>query len=197
MSTVATSASIARPRVLADLVPGALARDLALVAAGAALIGLSAQVVLPIPGTPVPFTGQTFGALLVGSALGWQRGALTMLLYLVVGAMGMPWFEGGSSGLSGVTVGYLFGMLLAATLVGALAGRGGDRTVLRTTGTMALGNLVIYAAGVPGLMIIGGMSLPAALAAGVVPFLIGDAIKIALAAGVLPASWALVNRFQR
>ncbi|MBB5920067.1 biotin transport system substrate-specific component [Actinoalloteichus hoggarensis] len=177
--------------------PGALVRDLALVAAGAALIGLSAQVVLPIPGTPVPFTGQTFGALLVGSALGWQRGAVTMLLYLVVGAMGVPWFEGGSSGLSGVTVGYLFGMLLAATVVGALAGRGGDRTVLRTAGTMALGNLLIYAVGVPGLMIIAGMSLPAALAAGVVPFLIGDAIKIALAAGVLPASWALVKRFQR
>ncbi|AOS62113.1 biotin transporter BioY [Actinoalloteichus hymeniacidonis] len=197
MSTAATSASIARQRVLADLVPGALVRDLALVAAGAALIGLSAQVVLPIPGTPVPFTGQTFGVLLVGSVLGWQRGALTMLLYLAVGAAGMPWFQGGTAGLSGATVGYLLGMVLAATVVGALASRGGDRTVLRTTGTMLVGNLIIYAVGVPGMMISLGMSLPTALATGVVPFLIGDAIKIALAAGVLPASWSLVNRFQR
>ncbi|SFR22585.1 biotin transport system substrate-specific component [Lentzea waywayandensis] len=188
-----TLALAPRRTVLADFVPGALARDLMLVVAGAALTGLAAQVALPIPGSPVPLTGQTFAALLVGASLGWQRGATSMLLYLIAGVAGVPWFQGGSSGVP-VSLGYVVGFVFAGALVGYLAGRGGDRTPLRTLGTMALGNLVIYSVGVPWLMAMTGMGLGKALAVGVLPFLIGDALKIALAAGVLPGAWALVRR---
>ncbi len=188
-------AAVSRPRaVLADLVPGALVRDALLVIAGAGLTGLTAQIAFPIPGSPVPVTGQTFGALLVGAALGWRRGAASMALYFVAGLIGVPWFAHGVSGWAGATTGYLIGFVVAGALVGALAARGGDRTILRTAGTMAIGNLVIYAVGVPWLMIAAHMSLPAASSAGVVPFLLGDALKIALAAGLLPSAWALVNR---
>jgi biotin transport system substrate-specific component len=186
-----------RRAVLADAVPGALAKDVALVLAGAGLTGLAAQIAVHIPGSPVPVTGQTFAALLVGAGLGWKRGGLSLALYFLSGVAGVPWFTGGASGWAAVTGGYLVGFIAASALVGALANLGGDRTPLRTVGTMALGNLVIYAVGVPWLMAATGMGLPAALLAGVVPFLVGDAIKIALAAGLLPATWTLVRRFQQ
>jgi biotin transport system substrate-specific component len=184
---------VARPAVLADLVPGALLRDAALILGGAALTGLAAQLVVPVPGSPVPITGQTFGALLVGAGLGWRRGAASMLLYLVAGMAGVPWFQDGQSGWLGVTGGYLVGFAVAAVLVGFLASRGGDRTPLRTVGTMVLGNLVIYAIGVPWLMALTGFDLATAVDRGVVPFLIGDAVKILLAAGLLPGAWALAR----
>ncbi|MFJ8914587.1 biotin transporter BioY [Amycolatopsis sp. NPDC102389] len=183
--------------VLADLVPGALVRDAVLVAGGAALTGAAAQILIPVPGSPVPMTGQTFAALLVGAALGWKRGALSMALYLAVGAAGFGWFQNGSSGLFGASAGYIVGFVLAGALVGALAGRGGDRTPLRTAGTMVLGNLAIYSVGVPWLMASTGMGLSTALAKGVVPFLVGDALKIAVAAALLPGTWALVSRFRK
>ncbi|MFD5249873.1 biotin transporter BioY [Amycolatopsis sp. NPDC058340] len=183
--------------VLADLVPGALVRDAVLVAGGAALTGAAAQILIPVPGSPVPMTGQTFAALLVGAALGWKRGALSMALYLAVGAAGFGWFQNGSSGLYGASAGYIVGFVLAGALVGALAGRGGDRTPLRTAGTMVLGNLAIYSVGVPWLMASTGMGLSTALEKGVVPFLIGDALKIAVAAALLPGTWALVSRFRK
>lgn len=187
----------ARRTVLADLIPGTLARDIALVAGGAGLTGLAAQLSVHIPGTPVPLTGQTFAALLVGAALGWQRGAASMLVYLLVGAVCVPGFQNGTSGLTGASAGYIVGFVFAGAMVGALAGRGGDRTPLRTVGTMVLGNLAIYAVGVPWLMASTGFGLATALDKGVVPFLVGDVIKIVLASALLPATWALVNRFRR
>lgn len=183
-----------RPAVLADLVPRSLVRDAALVIGGAVLTGLAAQIVVPVPGSPVPITGQTFGALLVGAALGWRRGAASMLLYLVAGMAGVPWFQDGKSGWLGVTGGYLVGFAVAAVLVGALAARGGDRTVLRTIATMVLGNVVIYAIGVSWLAAATGMDLATAIERGLLPFLIGDGIKILLAAGLLPGAWALAHR---
>lgn len=186
-----------RSRVLADLAGGSLAKDAALVLGGAALTGLAAQVVVPIPGSPVPITGQTFAALVVGAALGWRRGGVSMLVYLVAGALGLPWFNDGTSGMAGASAGYIVGMVVAATLVGALATRGGDRTVGRTVATMAAGNVVIYAIGVSWLIGATGFGIGHALAVGVLPFLIGDAVKIALAAGVLPAAWRLAGRAQR
>jgi biotin transport system substrate-specific component len=185
----------ARRAVLADLVPGALVRDAALVVGGAVLTGLAAQIALPVPGSPVPITGQTFGALLVGAGLGWRRGALSMLLYVVAGIAGVPWFQDGTSGSLGATGGYIIGFSVAAVLVGALAGRGGDRTVVRTIGTMVLGSLLVYAIGVPWLMAATGFDLATAIERGVVPFLIGDGIKVLLAAGLLPGAWALANRW--
>ncbi|MCE7006549.1 biotin transporter BioY [Kibdelosporangium philippinense] len=184
----------ARPAVLADLVPRTFVKDAALVVGGAVLTGLAAQVVVPVPGSPVPITGQTFGALLVGASLGWRRGAVSMLLYLVAGMAGVPWFQDGKSGWLGVTGGYLIGFAVAAVLVGALAARGGDRTVLRTIATMVLGNVVIYAIGVSWLAAATGMDPTTAIERGLLPFLIGDGIKILLAAGLLPGAWALINR---
>nr|BFF00856.1 hypothetical protein GCM10020241_25310 [Streptoalloteichus tenebrarius] len=145
----------------------------------------------------MPVTAQTLGALLVGAGLGWQRGFAAMALYLLAGVAGVPWFSAGSAGWGGASFGYVVGFLVAGTLVGALAARGGDRTPLRTAGTMVLGNLAIYAVGVPWLMAVTGFDLGTALAKGMLPFLVGDALKIALAAGLLPGAWALVRRFQR
>ncbi|MFF5722675.1 biotin transporter BioY [[Kitasatospora] papulosa] len=195
---MSTAAAPARPgAVLADLLPAARHRhavDTALVVGGAALTGIAAQIAVPVPGSPVPVTGQTFAALLIGTALGARRGFLSLALYTLVGMAGMPWFSEGTSGPGGASFGYVLGMLLAATVVGGLARRGGDRSVLRTAGTMAVGSLVIYAVGVPYLALSTGMSMSAAVAAGLVPFLIGDALKAALAMGALPASWKLAGR---
>ena len=194
-----TTAATTRPgAVLADLLlPAARTRyavDAALVAGGAALTGLAAQIAVPIPGSPVPVTGQTFAVLLTGAALGARRGFLAPALYALAGTAGMPWFQDGTSGAGGATFGYVLGMLLAATVIGALARRGGDRSVLRTAGTMVLGSAIVYAVGVPYLALSTGMSLTAAVAAGLTPFLIGDALKAALAMGALPAAWKLVGR---
>ncbi|MGW7417841.1 biotin transporter BioY [Streptomyces sp. NPDC054863] len=192
---MSTAAVTTRPgAVLADLLPASRVRDIALVVGGAALTGIAAQIVVPVPGTPVPVTGQTFAALLVGTAFGARRGFLALALYALVGMAGVPWFKDGTSGAGGASFGYVIGMLLAATVVGALARRGGDRSVLRTAGTMVVGSAIIYAVGVPYLMASTGMGLTAALAAGVVPFLIGDALKAALAMGALPAAWKLAGR---
>ncbi|KUL50340.1 biotin biosynthesis protein BioY [Streptomyces sp. NRRL F-4489] len=197
---MSTAAPALRPgAVLADLLPAATAtrarvRDAALVGGGAVLTGIAAQIAVPIPGSPVPVTAQTFAALLVGASLGARRGLLSLALYALAGMAGLPWFAGGASGAGGATFGYVLGMLLAATAVGALARRGGDRGVLRTAATMAAGNAVIYAIGVPYLAFATGMSLGQAIAVGMVPFLIGDAVKIALAMGALPAAWKLAGR---
>lgn len=181
------------PRTLGDVIPGGLARSVALVLGGAVFVGLTAQVVVPLPFTPVPLSLQTFSVLLVGAVLGSRRGAASMALYLLAGVAGVPWFSAHHSGWSFPSFGYIVGYVAAAWLVGRLAERGADRQVLPTAGLMALGNLVIYAFGVPGLMLATGMPLAKALLLGVLPFLIGDAVKIALAAGLLPAAWKLVG----
>ncbi|AVH58738.1 MULTISPECIES: biotin transporter BioY [Streptomyces] len=192
MSTAAATTS--RPgEVLADLLPASRVRDAALVLGGAALIGLAAQIAVPVPGSPVPVTGQTFAALLVGTALGAGRGFLSLAVYALVGLAGVPWFAGGASGVS-VSFGYILGMLLASTVVGALARRGADRSMPRMAGTMLIGEAIIYAIGVPYLAMAADMPASAAIAAGLTPFLIGDALKAALAMGVLPAAWKLVNK---
>lgn len=180
-----------RPRVLADLLPGGLLRDLALVTGAAALTGLAAQVAIPL--WPVPVTLQTLTVLLAGAALGPMRGAAAMLLYLGIGAAGVPWFAQQNSGLAFPTLGYVIGFVVAAALVGALARRGMDRTAVGTIGVMVLGNLVIYAIGVPYLAVALGLSPVDAISAGATPFLVGDGLKILLAAGLLPAAWRLAG----
>jgi len=192
---MSTATATARPgEVLADLLPASRVLDAGLVLGGAALTGLAAQISLPVPGSPVPVTGQTFAALLVGTALGARRGFLSLALYALVGMAGMPWFAGGASGAGGASFGYVLGMLLASTVVGALARRGADRSMLRTAGVMLLGEAIIYAVGVPYLAVVTGMSLTAAIAAGLTPFLIGDALKAALAMGLLPTAWKLAGK---
>lgn len=186
-----------RPLVLADHVPWRWVREGLLVLGVAGLVGLSAQLSFPLPGTVVPVTGQTFAVLLGGAALGARRGALALALYLAAGAAGMPWFAGHSSGTAAPSFGYIVGFVLAAAAVGYLAGRRGDRTPLRTAATMALGTLLIYAVGVPWLMAALNVSLGKALSLGLWPFLLGDALKLVAAAGLLPGAWALVRRARR
>ncbi len=200
MSTSAANSAIVRPgSVLADVLPASTAararlRDVALVVGGAALTGVAAQLAVPVPGSPVPVTGQTFAALLVGAGLGARRALASLGLYAAAGAAGMPWFAEGASGAGVPTFGYILGMLLAAVVVGAVARRGGDRGALRTAGTMAVGTAIIYAVGVPYLALTTGMSIGQAVAAGLVPFLVGDALKAALAMGALPTAWKLIGR---
>jgi len=181
------------PRTLGDAIPGGLVRSIALVVGGAAFVGLTAQVSIPLPFTPVPLSLQTFSVLLTAAVLGSNRGVISMALYLLAGMAGVPWFAAHHSGWSFASFGYVVGFVVAALVVGKLAERGADRTPLKAAGLMVLGNLAIYAVGVPGLMLFAHLPLAKAVALGVVPFLIGDAIKIALAAGLLPATWKLVN----
>jgi biotin transport system substrate-specific component len=194
VSTAGVHLQSRRPLVLSDLVPGALGRDVLLIGGGAALVGLAAQLSLPLPGTPVPVTGQTFAVLLAGAALGWRRALPSMGLYLLAGMAGVPWFAGHSSGVHAPSLGYVIGFVLAGSVVGALAARGGDRTPVRTVLTMVLGTLLIYAVGAPYLMADLHLSATAAWRAGVRPFLVGDALKVLLAAGLLPGAWGLTGR---
>jgi biotin transport system substrate-specific component len=160
---------------------------------GSLFLAVCAQVQVPL--WPVPMTMQTFGVLLLGMAFGARLGAATVALYLIEGAAGLPVFAGFSGGvpvLFGPTGGYLFGFVIAAWLVGALAERGWDRGVLTTALAMLFGNIVLY---VPGLIWLGNLyGAEQAIAAGLAPFWIGDLLKIALAAGLLPSAWWLTRR---
>jgi biotin transport system substrate-specific component len=183
----------------------ARARDTVLVIAGALFIALTALVSIPVPGSPVPVTGQTFGVLLVGGALGFRRGGLAALLYVVLGFF-LPVYADHKTGVAiiasvdqgrivlGATGGYLVGFILAAAVVGRLAELGWDRHPLGAFAAMFIGNVVIYAVGIPWLMAATGQDLAWAVDKGLVPFLIGDAIKLLLAAGLFPAAWWVVGR---
>ena len=173
--------------------PNLLARRAAAVLLGSLLVAVCAHVSIPLWFTPVPLTLQTFAVLLVGAALGTVRGVLSMALYLVAGVLGAPIFSNHSSGWGGASFGYVVGFVVAAGVVGYLAERGATRGIARTAGVMVIGNLVIYAFGVPWLMAFAHVSFTQALALGVVPFLIGDAIKVAVAAGLFPATWRLTG----
>lgn len=170
-----------------------------LVIGGAALTAASAQLVWFAPWNPtVPYTFQTAAVLLVGTALGLRLGIASMALYLAAGAAGLGVFANGSSGLAAdgalrASIGYLGGFILAAGLVGWLAERGWDRSPLRTIGLMVLGNLVIYAVGVPVLMLVASLDAGSAIRYGALDFVPWDAIKIVLAAGLLPLAWRAIG----
>jgi biotin transport system substrate-specific component len=182
------------PLVLADLLPGALARDTLLVVGAAGFIGLLAQISVHLSFTPVPITGQTLGVLLAGTALGWRRAGAALLLYAVAGVAGVPWFADHSSGYTSASFGYIIGFFAAAGLCGYLAERGADRSVLRSVPAMLAAEVVIYAFGLTWLAIDLHLGASATIADGLTPFLAGDAIKAALAAGLLPAAWWLAGR---
>ena len=163
-----------------------------LVAAGTALMALSAKVQVLM--WPVPMTMQTFAVLVIGMAYGWRLGGVTLLAYLAEGAAGLPVFASGAgvAYFYGPTGGYLVGFVVAAMLVGWLGERGWDRSVVPTLVAMTLGTAVIFGLGVGWLSTIVGFDK--AVAAGLVPFLLGAAFKIALAAAVLPVAWRLLGR---
>lgn len=178
--------------------------------AGATFVAVLAQVSVPLPFTPVPITGQTLGVLLVGAAYGPSLGAATLGLYLLWGATGLPVFAPNPDGshtsglavlsLTAPTGGYLWGFVLSSWVVGGLARRGWDRSFLRAAAAMLLGEAAIYAIGLPWLhqalpALVGGpVSVGDTLRAGFYPFVVGDSIKLLLAAGALPTVWLLLER---
>lgn len=172
-------------------------RDVALVVAGALLIYLTARVAIPVPGSPVPITGQTFGVLLVGGALGFRRGLVGVALYVLLGVVGLPFFAEGKGGISviwGATGGYLVGFMVAGALVGRLAELGWDRRLGGALGAMLLGSVVIYAIGLPWLGVVTSASPAETIEQGLTPFLFGDALKLILAAVLFPVAWWVVGR---
>ncbi len=197
------AAALWTPARVSPLVRGAV-----LVIAGSLFVALSAQVSVPL--WPVPVTGQTFGVLSVGLVCGWRIGGAALLLYLIEGAIGLPFFAGGASGWSvvvGPSGGYIWGFVLAATLVGWLAERGWDRNVFLTAAALFLGNVVLYVPGLIWLAIFyagpgqdyiaatgAATAWGAAINAGLAPFLLGDLLKLLLAATLIPAVWSLLRR---
>lgn len=172
-----------------------LVRDVILICLFSGFIALSSRIVIPLPLTPVPLTGQSFAVLLTGALLGSRLGPVAVLLYLVEGAAGLPVFFGGSSGpghLAGPTGGYLVGFALAAWVVGGLAERGYDRRYASSLLMMAGAQLVIYLCG---LVWLSRFVLPEqVLRLGLFPFLVGDALKLGLASACLPWAWRVVRR---
>jgi len=182
-----------------------LAFQVACAVVGAVLIAGLAQFTIYLPFTPVPITGQTLGVLLVGAAYGPALGAATVGFYLVAAVAGLPVLArnvaGGRDvgvhvlGLGFASAGYLWGFLLAATLVGWLARQGWDRSFRSSVSAMFFGELVIYACGIPWLMHVLGIDVQTALTYGLYPFVVGDTIKLLIAAGALPLAWATLRRF--
>jgi biotin transport system substrate-specific component len=164
-------------------------RGVVAVGLGALVVALSAQVVVPVPFSPVPMTLQPLAVLAVGGLLGPAGGVGALLLYIGLGALGFPVFAGGGSGilrLVGPTGGYLLAFPIAAGVAGALAGRV-PRSPLRVLLACALGMVIIHAGGVAQLALLGGD--PAlAMRVGFVPFLTGDLLKVGLAAALILAA---------
>jgi biotin transport system substrate-specific component len=191
-----------RPRalVLADLLAASRGRaarilwDIVLVAGAAAFVGGLAQISIKLSFTPVPITGQTLGVLLAGTALGWRRAAAALALYALAGVAGLPWFAGASSGYASASFGYIIGFFFAAAICGYLAQRGNDRSVLRSVPAMIVGEIVIYLFGVTWLAFDLHLRAGVALSEGFTPFVIGDSIKAAIAASLLPAAWWIARR---
>jgi biotin transport system substrate-specific component len=203
----------AAPTIAERLIPaklaaplGSTARDLIVVVAGALLIALSATVSVRLPDNPVPITGQTFGVLLTAGALGGRRGIAATALYVLIGVIGLPAFAEGKGGVGaiaavnegrlvlGATGGYLIGFVLASALVGRLAERRWDRRLPRALGAMLAGNAVIYLVGLPWLAAATGFSADETITKGLLPFVLGDALKILLAGAALPTAWWFVGR---
>ena len=173
--------------------------DVSLIILGGLFVAAMAQLSIPLQ--PVPVTGQTFAVLLVGMVLGSRRGALALAAYLGEGLAGLPVFAEAKFGLAtvlGPTGGYLVGFIAAAWLVGLLAERGFDRSLLKTVAAMIVGNAVIYAFGLGWLssfpFVSGLLGEAGLLTLGMIPFLVGDALKAILAALLLPSAWKLVGR---
>ena len=166
--------------------------DIALIIGGSLVIALSARVAI---GWPVPVTGQTFAVLMIAALLGCRRGCFAVLAYITEGAAGLPVFASGGSGIAwllGPTGGYLVGFIAAACIVGLLAEKGWDRRIGTTVLAMVFGNIAIYAFGLLWLCCLMGVNRTV-LTAGLYPFIVGDLLKIALAAILLPSGWKLLG----
>ena len=168
--------------------------DVALIVGGSLLIALCAQVRIVLPFSPVPITGQTFAVLMIGALFGTWRGSLSVFLYIIIGMAGLPVFAMGVgfAALKGFTGGYLIGFVPAAYIVGILAERGWDRRMGSTLLAMAFGNMAIYAFGLLWLCCLMGVN-KSVLTMGLYPFIVGDLLKISLAAVLLPSGWKFLK----
>jgi len=197
--------TVTPPLTLADTLPAVRWRDAALVGGGALFTAAAAQLSIPLGFTPVPVTGQTLAVLLIGATLGAKRAVLSQALYWMLGAVGLPFYASGDGGweaATGSTFGYFVGFVLAAGLVGRLAERGQDRSLLTSFTAMLAGTAIIYAAGVSWLS--WHLSVPFysgdgadAFTYGLAPFIVGDMVKLVIAAALTPAVWALLRRGER
>jgi biotin transport system substrate-specific component len=186
--------------ITAVVFPRTLVANVLLVTSFALLTWVAAQIVIPVPGTPVPITGQTFAVLLSGASLGKWLGSASQLLYVSLGAIGLPFYADGAGGweaTTGATAGYLFGFIAAAWVVGFLAERRQDRKVSTAIPAFLAGNAVIYLFGVTWLAYYLEVTWQEAAALGLVPFIIGDILKIVLAGLLLPAAWKLVGAVRK
>ncbi len=185
-----------RQPVLADELPGSIARDIALVVAGALFTALLAQITVSGPGSPVPITGQTLAVGLVGATLGMSRGAASLALYAVLGLF-LPFYADGASGWSviwGACGGYIIGFIFAAGAIGWFAQHGGDRRIISTFLGFVVGQLIIFAFGLVGLQLATGEDWGWVVHNGFTIFIVGGLIKAAVGAVVLPSAWLLVDR---
>jgi biotin transport system substrate-specific component len=197
VATASTPALPSRPLVLADLVPDVRARNAVLVALGVLFTALLAQVSIPVPGSPVPITGQTLAVVLTAAALGPVRGVAVQAFYMLAALVGLPFYSEASGGVDvvfGATGGYVIGFIPAAFLIGLAARRGADRNLLKAVPLFVAGQAVIFAVGVPWLAVSTGMSASQALDAGFYPFILGGIVKAAVAAVVLGTAWRLTRR---
>lgn len=187
------------PPIANVVIPRSRVTTIVLMVGFALLTAVAAQISIPLPGTPVPMTGQTFAVLLAGAALGPWAGAGSQAIYWTLGAMGLPFYSdatGGWEAATGATAGYLVGFMAAAWVVGALAEKGQDRNVWSAIPAFLAGSAVIYLFGIPWLArsVESFSTVGDALGAGFTPFVVGDAFKIVLAGLLLPLAWKLVDR---
>ena len=196
------STSPVAPSTLLDLIDRSRVRDVVAVVGFALFTALAAQITIPLGFTPVPITGQTFAVLLAGGVLGANRGALSMGLYVALGAIGLPFYAEGTGGwtaATGATAGYLVGFVVAAFVVGKMAEHGQDRKLSTSIPAFLAGTLIIYGIGagwlayVLGLPLTGQAGESSAISLGVAPFLVGDVLKALLAGALLPAAWRFIE----
>ena len=163
---------------------------------GTAFIAAMAQVSLPVPGSPVPVTGQTLAVLLVGTTYGARLGVATFSTYMLAGIAGAPIFAGGTYGIDrvlGATGGYLFGMLLASAVLGFLAERRADQKFSTSFPALLLGNLIIFLFGLTWLHFSLDLTWAKTFSMGLTPFILGEALKIAIVATSLPLVWRKIS----
>jgi biotin transport system substrate-specific component len=193
------AAALPRHAVLADALPGARVRDAVLVAGGALLTALFAQIAIDVPPSPVPITGQTLAVGLVGATLGARRGASSLGLYALLGLF-LPFYADGESGWDvvwGANGGYIVGFIFAAGAIGWLAERGADRVVLYAFLAFVVGQVIIFAFGLVGLKLAVDQSWSWTIHNGFAIFIFGGLVKAAIGALALPSAWRIVRRVEK
>ncbi len=197
MTAAALPSPVDERRTLADaLVTRSWVTDAAIIGVVVLVTSVAAQISFRLPFTPVPITGQTFAVLGGAAVVGLARGIIAQVVYVALGVIGLPVFAGGASGLAsltGATGGYLVGFVVASALLGMLAERRSDRTVAQAIPAMIAGNVVIYICGVTWLAHSLHVSGTEALTLGMVPFVVGDLVKVVLAGAALPTAWRFVK----